>query len=440
MDYGADYGSAGRRISPGYSARSSLSTIAAFPWVYAAMIRRSGDLAGLPLVVSRGRGPRGRGRRTVLEDHPLYGLLDCPTTRVSGRQWRRQMVIDYRLAGNHLSAVLGWDGPPELFSLVRLHPHRVKIEPDPEDGWGGYIYSGGGREITYPAEQILHLRMPSWEDDPRGLWGTGGIAALDADLTADQRARQRASDMAKQGRPDAILTPKADKDDPAEVIWDKEARQDIKRELDKLLEQGGSLVLSNEANLHLPAWSPRDLEFGKLREFVMQAILAVTGVPPHLVGLPVANYAQAEAQERAYWEMLIQEARDIEDAVYNPIARRWNKRLRVRHDFSEIDVLQKGMTARIERIATTVDKLGADPAEAAAYFGLPDLPVGKRPTPAPVIEPAKPALVEASADDIDVDTDTDDDSNGRVLTFADWLSEPGPPPSEDLEIDDETAA
>lgn len=362
-DYGADY-ALPSPVGPTYDVQSAMSAYAAFPWVYAAMLRRSGDMAGLPLQITYGRGRQAR----VLDDHPLLDLLERPNEQESGLQFRQQVTIDSRLTGNHYTALFG---ARSTLSLVRLHPARLKITPDPTTGVSAYVFDGGGRQVTYPREQILHLRLPSWEDDPRGLYGTGAIGSLHDDLTTDRRASRRTAEIAGRGRPDAIVSP-AD----ALQIWDEPVRKEIKARLDALLSQGGSVVLGGPAKVDLPAWSPRDMEFEKVRTLAREAVLAVTGVPPHLVGLPTANYAIAEAQERSYWQMLVAEAAMIESAVWNPLAARFDRRLRIKHDFSGVDVLQEGRTKRLERVVLMVEKLGADPKKAAAYEGLPDLPVG----------------------------------------------------------------
>lgn len=375
---GADYAQ-GMPSKPGYDVEAAMSAYAAFPWVYAAAIRASRDFAGLPLVVVKGR----RSDAVVLSDHPLYDLLEQTSLRVTGRQYRAQQWLDLTLAGNSIGFITG-RGRGTV--LQRLHPRRVSIETDPQDGWGRYIWEAAGGRVFLSAESIVHVRTPSWSDDPRGLWGTGAIEALHNDLNTDKRASMSASILAKRGRPDIIISPGPDT--PANA-WNQPFRDALRASLNALLEEGGTVVVGAEAKIDMPSWSPRDIEFPALRQLVREAVLAVTGVPPHLVGLPVANYAQAEAQERAYWERLQSLAGDVEDACWRPVARRFGSDISVRHDFSKVDVLQAGRTLRQQRVQSWW-MMGISLADAAAYEGFEDLPTPPE-APAVPTTPGAPA-------------------------------------------------
>lgn len=396
---GSDYARGGL-YAPTYDSTTALSAYAAFPWVYAAMIRACRDYAGVPLVVMKGR----RANAVALDDHPLYDLLDRPSIRVSGRQFRQQQYLDASLAGNHVGYVRGMG---RAISVIRLHPQRVQLEPDPTEGWGDYVYMGSGIAQRIPAAAILHLRTPSWEDDPRGLWGTGAIQSINNDLSADAAASKTAANLSKRGRPDIIVKPATGTPPGA---WTETFRDQLKSKLDNLLTDGGSLVIGAGAEIDLPSWTPRDMEFPQLRQLVREAVLAVTGVPPHLVGLPVANYAQAEAQERSYWERLQSFAADACDATFTPLARMYDRELSVRGDFSRIGALSTGRTEAVRRVQLWKD-MGIPLVDAAAYEGFVDLPepvvvAAPEPTPpavrdffAKALEPAYPRGYERTASD-----------------------------------------
>lgn len=380
IDLGADF-RPGNTSRPGYDVAASMSALAAFPWVYASMMRASGDLSGLPLRVYQER----RGKTEELpRAHPLCRLLRRPHPRFTGRQLRRQLYVDYRVTGNGFVSRLGVG---QASTLMRLHPRRVEISPDSSDGYGAYIYTGTGARQVIPMDQMFHVRGPSWQDDPRGLWGTGAIESLHADLVSDRRAAQATSVMAKRPRPDIIVSPAEEGD-----VFTKEQREEIGRQLDKLLGDGGTLVLSKNIKLDLPSWSPRDMEFPALRQLVREAVLAVTGVPPHLVGLPVANYAQSQEQTLCYWELQQGIAADLEDAFLNPFAESFGEGIYVVHDFSKVDALQAARTGRQGRVISWWT-MGADPARAAKYEGFSDLPEDlfpvTPPTPAPADDPGK---------------------------------------------------
>lgn len=404
VQQGSDYARGGR-YAPTYDQETALSAYAAFPWVYAAMTRASRDFAGVPLVVMQGR----RAKAVALDDHPLYELLDRPSTRVTGRQFRAQQYLDACLAGNHIAYVRGHG---RAISVLRLHPNRVQLEPDPMEGWGDYIYLGSGTQQKIPAAAILHLRSPSWEDDPRGLWGTGAIQSINNDLTADAAAAKTAANLSKRGRPDLIVSPSAGTPPGA---WTETFRDQLKSKLDNLLSEGGSLIIGAGADVELPSWTPRDMEFPALRQLVREAVLAVTGVPPHLVGLPVANYAQAEAQERSYWERLQSFAADACDATYTPLARMYGSDLSVRGDFSRIGALSTGRTEAVRRVQLW-NGMGLPLAIAAAYEGFPDLPAAQAETEPPPSDAVRDFFARALGGSARVSRADDD---ARAAAWAD---------------------
>ena len=376
VDLGADF-ALGSFHSPRYDPVASLATIAAFPWVYAACIRGARDFAGLPWQVVTGwDGVSGKPS----PGHPLYALLQDWSPRVTGRQAMAQLWIDHTLAGNHIAYL---SGSPGGFTLQRLHPARVQIESNPKQGWGDYLYNGGGAQRRIAATAILHTRNPSWADDPRGLWGTGGIEALASDLATDKAASSTARTLSSRGRPDVIMSIKSGNAGIGDTL-----RKELQRRLDMMLARGGTLVVGADAEVSTPAWAPRDIEFPKLRETVREAVLAVTGVPPHLVGLPVANFAQAEAQERAYWERQRSLTEDVSDQHWRRIASLYGEDVRVIASFAHIDVLQAGRTARQQRVAAWV-AMGVPLDQARQEEGFPALET-------PVAAPSPPPATKAS--------------------------------------------
>ena len=145
-----------------YDSKSALSALAAFPWPYACVQAISSDLSSLPIRVYRGKGADAE----MLDSHPVLDLLDNPSSRVGGLLFRRQLYTDFVLTGNAFVLLAGQGGVPN--SLLRLHPARVRIQPMTDGQPGAYVYdSGNGQNHgEYSHEQILHIRAPSWSDDP----------------------------------------------------------------------------------------------------------------------------------------------------------------------------------------------------------------------------------------------------------------------------------
>ena len=94
VNMGADFAGGGE-AAPTYDVNTALSAYAGFPWVYAAMLRRSQDVSRLPARIVRGSGPGAR----AVSKHPFYALLNRPSTKKGGRSFRAQMCLDYRITG-----------------------------------------------------------------------------------------------------------------------------------------------------------------------------------------------------------------------------------------------------------------------------------------------------------------------------------------------------
>ena len=354
---------------PGYDVAEAMSAMAAFPWVVACLDAKATDLSGLPLRVQRGRGKAA----VQVDEHPVLDLLDQPTRQVSGLRFRRQWVVDFDLSGNAYAVMLFTGAIPS--ALVRLHPERTTIQPDPREGVGAYVFDRLGTVERYDPGAVLHVAAMSYESGPQGLYGQGKIRALHLDLVTDLRAQKRSADTAKTGRPDVIISP-ADKEDN----WTEPTRKVIKEAYDKMLSGGGAMVIGAGAKLDLPTWNPRDMEFEKVRVMARDAVLAAFHCPPSRVGLPTANFATQREQMQTYWEALRGDAA-LYDEQYTRLAQRFDSRARVYHDFSEVRSMQESRTERLQRV-TEWYFLGATPAAAAAYEGFDDAPVGEVATPA----------------------------------------------------------
>jgi len=369
---GTDFGSGVAREAS-YSAAQAMSAYAAFPWVKAAVTAKAVDLSGLPLRLTRGTGINTE----LIEGHEIHDLLSQPSERINGLLFRRQLWVDLDLTGNWFGLLLSPTTLP--VSILRLHPARVRVLAASDGQVAGYEYDRRGSPIKYDWESVLHVRGPSWEDDPTGLFGTGLIRALHNDLTADLAAQKTSAKAARKGRPDSVVRPKGDSD-----RWSPDQVQLIKKSIESRLSEseGGALVLGGSAEYTPMSWSPKDMEFQELRKHIREAVLAAAGVPPSRVSLPTANYAQSREMERTYWQTLQGESSLI-DAELTRLAHKWDPKFKISHDFSSVSVLQDDRSVRVERVRKWWI-MGISLSEAAAYEGFDDLPepeVFSRPSP-----------------------------------------------------------
>ena len=403
---GADYGTE-TAIRADYDVRQALSAYAGFPFVRACAEVVALDLAQVPLTVMRGRGSAAER----VDDHDALYLLEQPTSWQDRVVWESQLAVWWMLAGDGYGLMLGGRRPS---SLTLMHPARCN--PIPGD-WGGpaaYRYEGMGPSVDYDPADVMHLRGPSWQDDPRSLRGTGQIQTLHRTLSADHAAARGWERQTATPRPGVILSPVEDSADE----WDKKTRKAIADAYKASVERSGILVTSGLVNVTTLDSSLKDAEWLGGRNFTREEILAAFGVPPTKVGLPSANYATAKEQDKQYW--IRQSGRmALIAGGYTKVARRFDPRARVVYDTSGIEALQESRTDRQNRVVVWVEQ-GVPLAEAAAFEGFEDLPEGVAPVeaakPAGETEEAKPAgPVEPVAD---ADKAQDTALNGAQVSAA----------------------
>ena len=377
----------------GYDTKSALSALAAFPWPFACSQAISTDLSGVPLRAYRGKGADAE----MLDSHPVLDLLERPSSRVGSTLFRRQLYTDMVLTGNAFILLAGSGGRVE--SLLRLHHSRTTISPMTDGQPNEYHYeSGGGHPMQYPYEAVLHVRAPSWSDDPSNLWGTGCVQPLHHDLSTELAQAALTARTAATGQPTGILSPREEGD-----RWGKEQIATLRSAYESQMQKGGSsvLILGGQAAFEKIQFTPREMEFSQVRDFVRGATIAAFGVVPVRLGLESSNFATAQSQMRLYWESLRGRAALVDESLTR-LARLFDEDITVRHDFSGVEALQESRTERLNRV-TSWAMMGVPVSEAAAYEGFDDLPF----TPSDDAEAEAPAAEpdEVTAEPTDEPTD-----------------------------------
>ncbi len=247
--HGADWERAQGARNP-YPAKISMAAFASHSYVYAAVSRASQDLAALPIKLIKGKGERSE----IIEEHPFLDLMEQPSTYVDGFSFREQLVVDLMLTGGCYALLAGSTDIPA--SVFRLHPEQTKIVTDPIMGIKGFEFSDSGNVVEYPVDRVVYTQLASWGDGVNALYGLGGIQPLQREIGADISAQKLASDAAKKGRPDILISP-ADEAD----IWDYEQRRAILDAYKGMSGEGGAMVLSGQVKLSLYRYPRAILSF-----------------------------------------------------------------------------------------------------------------------------------------------------------------------------------
>ena len=374
-DHGQSFAS-GQSHPPSFNPAIGMAAFSRFPWLYAALSAIVSDLSQVPRVV------RVKGTTETLPDHPVAQLFANPTPgRMTADLWYKQRLLYLILTGNSYTLMVGGARP---VALPLLHPEHVTIEPSPSGGPRSYVFDPGATRSVYSPEDIVHLRQVSWQSTPSALYGTGVVEPLLQRLKVEHGAIEQSAAMSRVGRPTVIITPT----DPGTVLQD-EARKRIAESYERLAATGGALVIDKGVKVDIPAWTPRDMEFSSLTKEARDAVLAVLGVPPTVVGIPGANFATAQMERALYWGRLAAWARmlDISD---QRIVDRFDRRLEIVHDLSNVEDVRMARATKLQNAAVMVS-FGADPAEAMEAEGLIPPPSLKAPRPPAPADPERGA-------------------------------------------------
>ena len=423
---GSDFASA-EAVQTAYDPRRAASALLANPWYWRAVDIRAASLAALPLEVQR-QTPEGW---EPVEGHPLAALLDRPNSGQTARQWRTQLVTDLLPGGNGYILPVGVGTPGTApAALLLLEPARVTITPGQDGAPLAYVYDTQGAVKSYPPELVGHIRFASAGGGLQRLYGTGEVQPMDRDLAADVAMAAQMARKASRGRPDAAFVPR----DP-KTIWGRPQVRDTQVQIDRVLREqtGGVAVMSGSGQFERLDWTVDELGGIAAREYARSVVVAVTGVPPTLLGLQSANYATAEMERISYLrDCLTPLAATVDDALTDLARRLGFADVRIRHVLPE---MQDGRTERLQRVAMHIAQgmapsdayrfEGFDDAPEVADFGIdPTAPGAPEPAAAPAPEPAAPAIADDTRADLQAQadalaemlTDTDPDDEDDVLT------------------------
>lgn len=378
-----------------FDVEQGMSALSEFAWVYAPAMAIASDLQRLPLRVSIGRGRKAK----ILDDHPVMRLLEKPSPRTRASFFRRQKLIDLVLTGSRYTLKVypsTRKGPPS--SLLRLHPIRTKPIPLPNGELAGVEYQGGGSAAQrFDFSALMHVELPSWEDDPSALGGMGLIRPLRRELNTDLAIQRNLERSAKKGKPDGIISPGGNDEATG---WNGPQTAEMRAYIERLFANsaGGMAVLGRKLDVQKLGWSPTDIGALEQRGFIRATIGAVMGVPPVRLGLETANFATADKQLEMYWGDTLQALAASEDEDWTELAREFpnSEDVYVWHDFSGVPALQASMTSALSRVSVHILN-GMNEEDAYDYEGLSDAPIGsKAPKRAAPTEPDTPASLGPS--------------------------------------------
>jgi len=232
----------------------------------------AGTIASLPLVVYR---DRGGGVREVARDHPLFSVLhDSAAFDWTAYDFWEFAVAGLELQGNCFARVVR-DATGRVESLIPLSPHKVRVAR--EGGRLIYRWSDGQRSYERGARDVLHVRGPMGDE----LGGVSTLATCAHSFGIAASANEAASGVFRRGihSPGTLMS---ERDLNAEQMSALEQR--LHEKYAGAMNAGRPLILNAGLKWQALGINPDDAQMLESRQFSVEEICRIFGIPPHMVG------------------------------------------------------------------------------------------------------------------------------------------------------------
>lgn len=246
-------------------------------------------------------------------DGPVIEFMHKPNPWMSGYEWAFLRFKAREATGNAYSFVHAEGKAVEAYWMP---PQCVRIVADDDSPVAGYRFSRNMTDwLELLPESVFHTKLrPSLQDFRIGdTWVHGIIKQLDMQEAAfdSEYARQR-----NMQRPDyaAIIKGTSTKDQREEV------RKVLRNDHRGPSQAGRAIVLTGDIDLKSIGFAPKDLESGKLFEYIDQIIDRAAGRPESISKLNDASRANAGSGLVQYARHTIQprqnrDAAELTDAI-----------------------------------------------------------------------------------------------------------------------------
>ena len=321
----------------------------ASPWVFVGLRAIVDNMAGVDYhfykPVTKKSGARGW---EVDEKHPWEKLLTRPNRFMSAYDFKRYTMLSLEMTGKAF-----WLPEKDIFNesteINVLPPHLVEVLPGRNELIAGFKYRPGpGREITYSYDEVIYFRQIN--SVASLIDGLAGVTAAKDSIMSDLFARAWNKAYFKNAsKIDGIVFTDGPYNEEGRkrelAAWDQ-----LYKGVDKAhkiaIFSGGKGSKFQEMTHNL-----KDMDFAGLYRIGREEILGTLGVPPFVAGIPdAANYANADAQMRQFWELaLAPRLKSFESTVTMHVGR--NKKLGeswFQADLSNVKALQTNELQRAQ--------------------------------------------------------------------------------------------
>lgn len=228
--------------------------------------------------------------RMEARDHPLYDLLyRSPNGWQTSFEFRETLMFHTVLGGNAFLQKLRVGSARRLAAIEPFEPGYMRVEQEGDRRLRYHYRAEGGSEREIPAEDVWHVRGPSWNG-----WLGLDITRLAREAIGLSLATESAhADLHKGGaRVSGIYTvkPQLSKEKFEQLAaWMDQYRAGGPRE-------GETLLLDNEAKFEKTQMTGVDSEHLATRRYQVEEVCRAMRVMPIMVGQAdkTATYASAE--------------------------------------------------------------------------------------------------------------------------------------------------
>lgn len=333
-------------------------------------------------------------REEVAEEHPLRVLLSRPNKYMTGAMFWRSHQTELELMGNAL-----W--------LLRRNPVRKTVDQIISVKWEDispvltddkqdivhYIWRSAGQHLIVPVEDVLHFRSAN----PFEQWfGMSLGEKLVNPLMTQWYIDEWNKTFFKDGAIPAGLLTTDHNIGPEDA---EEARKRWRKQHSGSNNWHDIAVMGKGVKFEKVSEGRKDMGYEMLYRLTREEILAVTGTPPVIAGImEYANYANADAQIRLYYELKILSALRYNESVINemmvPREFKGEKGLFVEYDTSGVAQLQPDKDKQATRRKIYIDSGFKTINELRREDNLPDVEWGDEP---PAAAPSLGGLLSGDA-------------------------------------------
>ncbi|KZC82967.1 portal protein [Sphingobium yanoikuyae] len=252
-------------------------TVLALSTAWACVNLVAGTIATLPVMVYR----PVPGGRVVASDHWLYRILhDNPNADQTEVDFWEYMCVSLELRGNGYAEKLRGSAG-QIVGLDPIPPGIVSCRRR-EDGVLEYRWTWNGESRRETSDNVLHIR---------GFGGDalGGVSplAIGANTFGHAQALNRMSgSVFRNAMMPSGVYQTATKLTPEQT---KEIEDRLAKKYQGAANAGRPMVVGFDLKWHQLTMSPDDLEMLDSRNFSVEEICRIYGVPPHMVGHTAGN-------------------------------------------------------------------------------------------------------------------------------------------------------